>query len=349
MNGWQRTLMNQQVGSAGLGVGGSGGMQDVVALAAAADPQFVRLRDMAREKIFKFLESLPLLPPWRPRLRALATRLEEILFRKYPTKVFLSLSFLFFVALIFRQPSPFNSEQDIKYYYRLINHVSCRYLLLFGQMEYYKMTRRPMPQAMVFAVKTYTAQNRQYRQIQQSLRQIASSPGYGAMIPTSSIMQGASENSRMSYVTGNVGPLTSSADMVLQNANMDTSLPEGAFDGHVNTMLSLGTNPTPHDLSRASNNNIVTPRLDTSLSEANRFSPKVTQAHPTPIKNLPREPKFTCPVCISELVDASSTICGHIFCKKCIEASIQFQKKCPTCRTRLTMRNFHRIYLPTMD
>ncbi|VAH83623.1 unnamed protein product [Triticum turgidum subsp. durum] len=286
MNGWQRTLMNQQVGSAGLGVGGSGGMQDVVALAAAADPQFVRLRDMAREKIFKFLESLPLLPPWRPRLRALATRLEEILFRKYPTK-----------------------------------------------MEYYKMTRRPMPQAMVFAVKTYTAQNRQYRQIQQSLRQIASSPGYGAMIPTSSIMQGASENSRMSYVTGNVGPLTSSADMVLQNANMDTSLPEGAFDGHVNTMLSLGTNPTPHDLSRASNNNI----------------PKVTQAHPTPIKNLPREPKFTCPVCISELVDASSTICGHIFCKKCIEASIQFQKKCPTCRTRLTMRNFHRIYLPTMD
>ncbi|XP_044345263.1 probable histone acetyltransferase HAC-like 1 [Triticum aestivum] len=211
------------------------------------------------------------------------------------------------------------------------------------------MTRRPMPQAMVFAVKTYTAQNRQYRQIQQSLRQIASSPGYGAMIPTSSIMQGASENSRMSYVTGNVGPLTSSADMVLQNANMDTSLPEGAFDGHVNTMLSLGTNPTPHDLSRASNNNIVTPRLDTSLSEANRFSPKVTQAHPTPIKNLPREPKFTCPVCISELVDASSTICGHIFCKKCIEASIQFQKKCPTCRTRLTMRNFHRIYLPTMD
>ncbi|XP_037416852.1 probable histone acetyltransferase HAC-like 1 [Triticum dicoccoides] len=302
MNGWQRTLMNQQVGSAGLGVGGSGGMQDVVALAAAADPQFVRLRDMAREKIFKFLESLPLLPPWRPRLRALATRLEEILFRKYPTK-----------------------------------------------MEYYKMTRRPMPQAMVFAVKTYTAQNRQYRQIQQSLRQIASSPGYGAMIPTSSIMQGASENSRMSYVTGNVGPLTSSADMVLQNANMDTSLPEGAFDGHVNTMLSLGTNPTPHDLSRASNNNMVTPRLDTSLSEANRFSPKVTQAHPTPIKNLPREPKFTCPVCISELVDASSTICGHIFCKKCIEASIQFQKKCPTCRTRLTMGNFHRIYLPTMD
>ena len=82
-----------------------------------------------------------------------------------------------------------------------------------------------MPPEMMFAIKTYTAQNRQYRQNQQSLRQIASSPGYGVMNLTSSIMQGASKNSRMSYVTGNVGPLSSNADMILQNANMDTSLP----------------------------------------------------------------------------------------------------------------------------
>ncbi|KAM3334828.1 hypothetical protein ACQJBY_029323 [Aegilops geniculata] len=307
MNGWERTLMNQ-VGSAGLGVGGSGGtrpsqpqMQDVVGLAAAADPQFVRLRDNTREKIFKFLQTLQLLPLWRPRFRALAWRLEEILFRKYPDK-----------------------------------------------MEYYNMTRRPMPPAMMFAIKTYTAQNQQYRQNEQSLRQIASSsPGYGAMNLTSNIMQGAGENSRMSYVTGNVGPFSSSADMDLQNANMDTSLPEGASLGHVNTMLSLGINPTRHDLSGASNNNLLTHNLDTR--ESNRFSPKVALARPAPMKDLPREPKFTCPVCINELVDASSTICGHIFCKKCIEVSIRFQKKCPTCRRRLTMRNFHRIYLPLMD
>ncbi|XBI21169.1 hypothetical protein VPH35_062320 [Triticum aestivum] len=292
-------------------------MQHVVGLTTAADPQFVRLRDNVRREMPKnFLGVTPLLPLRRPRLRALAGRLEEILFRKYPTK-----------------------------------------------MEYYNMTRRPMPPAMMFAIKTYMAQNRQYRQNEQSLRHIASSPGYGAMNLTSNIMQGASENSRMSYVTGNVGPLPSSADMVLQNANMDTSLPEGASDGHVNTMLSLGINPTPHDLSGASNNNLLTHNLDTR--EANRFSiitldcatalyirniiPKAAQGRPAPVKDLPREPKFTCPVCINELVDASSTICGHIFCKKCIEASIRFQKKCPTCRRRLTMRNFHRIYLPAMD
>uniref|UniRef100_A0A8R7PYY8 Uncharacterized protein n=1 Tax=Triticum urartu TaxID=4572 RepID=A0A8R7PYY8_TRIUA len=109
---------------------------------------------------------------------------------------------------------------------------------------------------------------------------------------TSSIMQGASKNSRMSYVTGNVGPLSSSVDMVLQNANM-----EGASDGHVNTMLSPGINPTSHDLFGASDNNL---------------------ARPAPMNDLPREPKFTYPVCINELIGASSTICGHIFCKKCI-------------------------------
>uniref|UniRef100_M8BYC2 Uncharacterized protein n=1 Tax=Aegilops tauschii TaxID=37682 RepID=M8BYC2_AEGTA len=172
MNGWERTLMNQ-VGSAGLGVGGSGGMrpwqpqmQDVVGHAAAADPQFVRLRDNAREKIFGF------------------------------------------------QATKSISGQDIKYYH------------LINDMEYHNMTRRPMQPTMMFAIKTYTAQNRQYRQNQQSLRQIASSsPGYGAMNLTSNIMQGASENSRVSYVTGNVGSLSSSAHIVLHSANMDTSLP----------------------------------------------------------------------------------------------------------------------------
>uniref|UniRef100_R7W229 Uncharacterized protein n=1 Tax=Aegilops tauschii TaxID=37682 RepID=R7W229_AEGTA len=106
-------------------------------------------------------------------------------------------------------------------------------------MEYYNMTRRPMPPAMMFAIKTYMAQNRQYRQNQQSLRHIASSPGYGAMNLTSNIMQGASENSRMSYVTGNVGPLPSSADMVLQNANMDTSLPDMFKDSPLQQCKSL--------------------------------------------------------------------------------------------------------------
>ncbi|XP_018685152.2 uncharacterized protein LOC103993493 isoform X3 [Musa acuminata AAA Group] len=68
-----------------------------------------------------------------------------------------------------------------------------------------------------------------------------------------------------------------------------------------------------------------------------------------PAEVIRKEPAFTCPVCMDALVEAASTICGHIFCLKCIKASIQAQKKCPTCRRKLTKNNFHRVYLPFSD
>ncbi|XP_078167019.1 uncharacterized protein LOC144561798 isoform X2 [Carex rostrata] len=68
-----------------------------------------------------------------------------------------------------------------------------------------------------------------------------------------------------------------------------------------------------------------------------------------PPRAPPKEPTFSCPVCMNALVEPSSTICGHIFCKECIKASIQAQKKCPTCRKQLNMKNFHRVYLPSTE
>ncbi|GLJ48628.1 hypothetical protein SUGI_1025910 [Cryptomeria japonica] len=58
-----------------------------------------------------------------------------------------------------------------------------------------------------------------------------------------------------------------------------------------------------------------------------------------------KEPKLTCAICMSAMKEETSTVCGHIFCKKCITSAIQCQKKCPTCRTRLTLNKIHRIYL----
>ncbi|XP_062198538.1 uncharacterized protein LOC133901258 [Phragmites australis] len=60
----------------------------------------------------------------------------------------------------------------------------------------------------------------------------------------------------------------------------------------------------------------------------------------------PKEPIFTCPVCLNKLEEPSTTICGHIFCAECIKLAIKVQKKCPTCRRSLRANNFHRIYLP---
>ncbi|KAL3681751.1 hypothetical protein R1sor_024707 [Riccia sorocarpa] len=58
-----------------------------------------------------------------------------------------------------------------------------------------------------------------------------------------------------------------------------------------------------------------------------------------------KEVKLTCPVCLDEMKDETSTICGHIFCWGCIQGAIAAQRKCPTCRKRLTPRSAHRIYL----
>ncbi|VAH83633.1 unnamed protein product [Triticum turgidum subsp. durum] len=239
MNARQTAQVNQVVGAVGMPPPQSQ-TQD-----AWVDSQFVMMRGNAREKIFEYIGRKPSSADWRRRLPHLARRLEEILFRKYPSK-----------------------------------------------REYYNMMKGQIEPHLQFAIKELSAQNQQRQRNQQLSRQIASSPGYGTMILTPGITQGASETSRMSYVTGNIGPSSSGADMVPLNANMESH---------------------------------------------------------APLKEVRKEPKFSCPVCMNELVDASSTICGHIFCQKCIQASIQAQSKCPTCRRTLTMNSFHRVYLPTMD
>ncbi|KAF7032357.1 hypothetical protein CFC21_043536 [Triticum aestivum] len=280
MNMRQTALMGQAAGAAGGMPPRQPQKQDVAGLVAGVDPQFVLMRDMIRQKLIECIRMKPTTDEWQRQVPEVASRLEEILFRKHPNKT-----------------------------------------------EYYNMAKGPIQPHMYFALRFLAAHKyQQQQQSQQSSGQLASSPGC--------ITQGASGTSRMSYVTHNMGP-SSSAGLVPQSAIMGTSLPGEAPHEHVNTILSLGINPIQHDWSTESNNNNL---------------PKVIEAHlAPPIKDLPREPKFSCPVCKNELVDASSTICGHIFCQKCIEASIQAQKKCPTCRRKLTMRSFHRIYLPTMD
>lgn len=40
----------------------------------------------------------------------------------------------------------------------------------------------------------------------------------------------------------------------------------------------------------------------------------------------------TCPICLDIVSNACITPCKHIFCFKCIERSLRFDKKCPSCR-----------------
>ncbi|KAI3864532.1 hypothetical protein MKW92_004806 [Papaver armeniacum] len=63
----------------------------------------------------------------------------------------------------------------------------------------------------------------------------------------------------------------------------------------------------------------------------------------------PKEPAFSCPVCMCSLVEATSTNCGHIFCKACIQAALSARNKCPVCRKELSKKDTIRVYLPATE
>jgi E3 ubiquitin-protein ligase RFWD2 len=53
---------------------------------------------------------------------------------------------------------------------------------------------------------------------------------------------------------------------------------------------------------------------------------------------------FSCPICFNTISEATITRCGHTYCSKCIQKSIEFNKKCPkcnqSCSTQDTFPNF---------
>ncbi|KFQ34907.1 E3 ubiquitin-protein ligase RNF4, partial [Mesitornis unicolor] len=60
----------------------------------------------------------------------------------------------------------------------------------------------------------------------------------------------------------------------------------------------------------------------------------------------------SCPICMdgySEIVQSGrlivSTKCGHVFCSQCLRDSLRNATSCPTCRKKLTHRQYHPIYI----
>ncbi|KAM9849451.1 E3 ubiquitin-protein ligase RNF4 [Aulostomus maculatus] len=61
---------------------------------------------------------------------------------------------------------------------------------------------------------------------------------------------------------------------------------------------------------------------------------------------------ISCPVCMdsyTEIVDSGrlvvSTKCGHVFCSQCLRDALRRSHTCPTCRKRLTPRQYHPLYI----
>ncbi|XP_075050356.1 E3 ubiquitin-protein ligase RNF4 [Mixophyes fleayi] len=60
----------------------------------------------------------------------------------------------------------------------------------------------------------------------------------------------------------------------------------------------------------------------------------------------------SCPICLdgySEITQSGrlivSTKCGHIFCSQCLRDALKNVTSCPTCRKKLTHKQYHPIYI----
>eukprot|EP00092_Neocalanus_flemingeri_P107831 GFUD01138402.1.p2 GENE.GFUD01138402.1~~GFUD01138402.1.p2 ORF type:complete len:121 (+),score=15.74 GFUD01138402.1:399-761(+) len=59
-----------------------------------------------------------------------------------------------------------------------------------------------------------------------------------------------------------------------------------------------------------------------------------------------------CPVCLETFhairhrgSRLASTICGHVFCGRCLPDCVRTSGQCPTCRRKLGYQDFHPLYL----
>jgi len=52
---------------------------------------------------------------------------------------------------------------------------------------------------------------------------------------------------------------------------------------------------------------------------------------------------------MAPFVEETTTRCGHIFCKKCIETAITAHHICPTCGKKATHKALVRVFLPNSN
>lgn len=90
---------------------------------------------------------------------------------------------------------------------------------------------------------------------------------------------------------------------------------------------------------------------DSPVKSPSSSGPLFSQS-PTPPSQSSPSSSLKCPVCLesfsairkrgSRLV---STVCGHVFCGRCLPACVRTSGQCPACRKRIGYQDFHPLYL----
>lgn len=89
----------------------------------------------------------------------------------------------------------------------------------------------------------------------------------------------------------------------------------------------------------------TTKRQRTEIDLTIPEEPAPTPIVRTVVVEVEAKRQLTCPVCLGDAVEPTSTKCGHIFCWECIRAAAKITRRCPNCRKPLAVKDVHRIYL----
>ncbi|KAJ7565301.1 hypothetical protein O6H91_02G055800 [Diphasiastrum complanatum] len=90
------------------------------------------------------------------------------------------------------------------------------------------------------------------------------------------------------------------------------------------------------------------PTCSNSRSTGLKRKREESDANKDPFREQSNEVGFTCAICLDTMKEATSTVCGHIFCRCCISEVIKACKSCPTCRKKLNSSLIHRVYIENM-
>ncbi|KAK4874526.1 hypothetical protein RN001_013886 [Aquatica leii] len=132
---------------------------------------------------------------------------------------------------------------------------------------------------------------------------------------------------------------TSDEVVILSNNDSDVEILNGPC-------TSAGVRNTRRRKAEASKQPCKRRRRDATTKNENNLPTNAVNTNATPNQNSilgTRE----CPICLDQLQlkEISSTVCGHVFCTTCIKAAIKSSKTCPNCRTKLTLKKIHPLFL----
>ena len=129
----------------------------------------------------------------------------------------------------------------------------------------------------------------------------------------------------------------------------------GLLRPHLSTLpSSLGSSVPPPPNSLGS----LHPHLSTSPDSKQTSEPSTSTSSASQCSSPSLSPvstgkaSITCPICMDRATqferagrELMTTVCGHVFCDKCIRNAISSFHKCPVCNKKLTLRQFHRLFI----